>query len=174
MKWPRLWWSSTGDDGASLGTVSLILPVTVVEAMRAESDGGLPNETGGVLVGYADSAGRTVVTGVVGPGPQALRTPTRFRRDGEHAQAEVDRLHRDSGGRDDYVGEWHSHPASVGPSSVDRGSMAWIGGNERYRREEPVLIIMQRTQARGWLPLAYRCVRGRLVEVRWAPETDDA
>lgn len=174
MRWPRLPRGGASGDDAAAVAVSLVLPEVVVEAMRAESERGLPNETGGVLVGHVDSAGRTVIVGVVGPGPRAHRTPTRFRRDGEYAQVEVDRLHRESDGRDDYMGEWHSHPASMGPSGIDRGSMAWIGGNQRYRRNEPLLIIMQRTLWRGWRPLTYRWVQGHLTEVRSSPETSPA
>jgi integrative and conjugative element protein (TIGR02256 family) len=112
---------------------------------------------------------RTVITSVVGPGPRALRTRTRFQRDGEYAQEQVDRLHHESSGRDDYVGEWHSHPASMGPSGIDRDSMEWIGGNDRYLREQPFLIIMQRTLWRGWRPLTFRWVCDRLTPVRSAP-----
>lgn len=165
MKWLRTLWPSSKYDKTSTVSVTLVLPDAIVEAMRFESERGLPNETGGVLVGHVDAVGRTVITAMIGPGPRAFRTPARFRRDGEYAQREVDRLHRESDGRADYVGEWHSHPAAVGPSGVDRGSMEWIGQNERYRREEPFLIIMQRIGARTWCPLIYRWIGGRLTEV---------
>lgn len=174
MKWPRMPWDRAKDRSRSAGPISLVLPDAMLDAMRAECERGLPNETGGVLVGHMDGAGCTVIAGVVGPGPRAYRTPSRFRRDGEYAQREVDRMHTESEGRDDYVGEWHSHPASVGPSSVDRGSMDWIGGNARYQRDEPVLIIMQRTLVRDWRPLAFRWVRGELTEVRAAPAADSS
>lgn len=172
MKWLRLPWSRADDDATFAEPVTLILPDVMIDAMRSESERGLPNETGGVLLGHVDAPGCTVITGVVGPGPRALHTRTRFRRDGEYSQQEVDRLHAESEGRDDYVGEWHSHPASVGPSGVDRGSMQWIGRNEQYHRDQPFLIIMQPTLLRGWRPLTFRWVRGRLAEVRAAPASD--
>lgn len=172
MKWPRLSWLGAKDRKRYTKPVSLVLPDAIVEAMRFECEGGLPNETGGVLVGYVDAAGRTVITAIVGPGPRAFRTPSRFRRDGEYAQREVDLLHRQSDGRDDYVGEWHSHPAPVGPSGIDRGSMEWIGENERYRREQPFLIIMQRTRLRFWRPLTYRWIGERLTEIGSTPVVD--
>ena len=142
----------------------LVLLASLVEEMRAESERRLPNETGGVLVGHTDSEGRTRITAVVGPGPRAVHSRNLFQRDGEYAQAEVDRLHRESEGRDDYVGEWHSHPQSVPASGMDRASMAWIGRNERYHRTIPVLVIMQRTRSGTWRPLTYRWVEGRLRE----------
>jgi integrative and conjugative element protein (TIGR02256 family) len=165
MKWPRLSWSNEGDK-TTTRPIALVLPKAIIAAMRAESEQGLPNETGGVLVGHVDAAGCTFITAVVGPGPRALRTRTRFRRDGDYAQAEVDRLHNESAGRDDYVGEWHSHPVSAGPSGLDRDSMEWIGGNKRYLRGQPFLVIMQRTLWRSWRPLTYRWVHGSLTAVR--------
>jgi integrative and conjugative element protein (TIGR02256 family) len=171
------WWPRLPSRGASAEpyraryeAAPIVLPASLVDEMRTESERGLPNETGGVLVGHIDPDGRSRITAVVGPGPSALRTRNRFRRDGEYAQVEVDRLHRESDGRDDYLGEWHSHPQSVPASVVDRGSMEWIGTNERYHRDEPVLVIMQRTGDRAWRPLTYRWVRGRLIEVDNAPE----
>src|SRR4051812_18243247 len=86
MKWPRLPWSRATNDEIEAVPAKLVLSDATVEAMRNESDRGHPNETGGVLVGYVDVSGRTVITAIVGPGPRALRTPTRFRRDGEYAQ----------------------------------------------------------------------------------------
>ena len=168
MRWrPRLLWVGTrAEPGCDAhGAAPIVLSTSLVDEMRTASESGLPNETGGVLVGHIDPEGRTRITAVVGPGPRALHTPNRFRRDGQYAQAEVDRLHRDSDGRDDYVGEWHSHPQNVPASGVDRGSMEWIGTNERYQRDEPVLVIMQRTRSRAWRPLTYRLVQGHLVKI---------
>lgn len=153
------------------GSESVVLADGVLAAMRAEAERGLPAETGGVLVGRRESGGRVVVVHATGPGPRALRTPTRFRRDGAYAQAEVDRLHAAHGGRADYVGEWHTHPAPVGPSGVDLAGMAWIGDNPSYRTAEPLLIILQRTRWRGWRPLAFRWCDGRLAP---APLRQDA
>lgn len=87
-----------------------------------------------VLVGYVGHDRRTVTTVIVGPGPSALHTRTRFQRDGDYAQDVVGRLHRASAVRDDYVGEWHSHPEAGGPSIVDCGSTSWISDNPRYGR----------------------------------------
>jgi len=122
--------------------------------MRAESTRGLPAETGGVLIGHRID-NEIVVTVATGPGPRARRTPSSFRRDGDYTQEEVDRQHEASGGRDDYVGEWHSHPDPVGPSTQDLASMRWISGNAQYVRAEPLLMILQRVNE-DWRPLAYR------------------
>jgi integrative and conjugative element protein (TIGR02256 family) len=161
MRW---WWTRfRREEPRPRGMVSLAAPA--LETMRAEADRGLPSETGGVLVGYRTGSGEVVVTGATGPGPRSFRTRSRFRRDGDHAQTEVDRLHQVSGGRDDYVGEWHSHPEPVGPSGIDVGSMAWIGANAAYQTEEPLLVILQRASRSTWRPLAYRWSGGGLVDL---------
>lgn len=138
----------------------------VLAAMRAEAERGLSNETGGVLVGYREPSGAVIVVHATGPGPKAVHTPIRFQRDGDYAQAEVDRLHAASDGRHDYVGEWHTHPAPIGPSGVDREGMAWISDNPAYGTPEPLLVILQRTHWRGWRPLVYRWSGGHLVPQR--------
>lgn len=170
-KW-RMWWGAAPTEGVAntafddlSRSTPLVLHAAIVKTLRLESQRKSPNETGGVLVGYVDGDGRTVVTAVVGPGPNAVHSRSRFRRDGDYAQAEVDRLHHESKGRDDYVGEWHSHPDAGGPSLIDRGSMSWISDNPHYARREPVLLIMERVRTRAWHPRAYQWVAGRLVEL---------
>jgi integrative and conjugative element protein (TIGR02256 family) len=165
--WSTLWRTEPTETAENVAPLSaLVLQAAIGETLRLESQRKYPNETGGVLVGYVDRDGRTVLTAVVGPGPGAIHSRSRFRRDGDYAQAEVDRLHLASDGRDDYIGEWHSHPDAGGPSYVDRGSMSWISNNPSYGRRDPVLLIMERVRKRAWRPRAYRWVEDRLVEVR--------
>lgn len=142
----------------------ILLPRCVATQIRRECAAGLPAETGGVLVGYETEAG-TQITHVTGPGPRAKRTRSRFRRDGAYTQAEVDRAHDESGGREDYVGEWHSHPDPVGPSGIDCGSMEWVSKNARYRRSNPVMILARRTKFRRWKLEGYRWNEARLLAV---------
>lgn len=162
--WNALWGWARRTDRPS--PVPLIVHTAVIEAMRVEGARAAPLETGGVLVGHTAEDGRVVVTAVVGPGPNARHSRTRFTRDGDYAQAEVDRLHQASEGRDDYVGEWHTHPQAGGPSLTDRGSMAWISVNPKYRREAPVLIIMERVRRDIWHARAFQWDSGRLASVQ--------
>lgn len=155
---------------ADTGEPRVILTSAVAEAMREESEYRFPAETGGVLVGHDDGRGRTIITAATGPGPQAMHSRNRFRRDGTYAQAEVDRLHALSDGGDDYVGEWHSHPDGGGPSGVDFDSMAWVGTNTRYSRNKPFLVIVQRSRSQVWQLRVFRWGQGRLNEMQWAAE----
>jgi integrative and conjugative element protein (TIGR02256 family) len=142
--------SATGD-----APRPILLPRAVATQIRRECSAGLPAETGGVLVGVESDEG-TRITHVTGPGPRARRTRSRFRRDGAYTQAEVNRTYEESGGRADYVGEWHSHPDPIGPSGIDSGSMEWVSKNARYRRSNPVMILARRTRFRRWKLEGYR------------------
>lgn len=74
-------------------------------------------ETGGILLGHQE--GRTFRVTVAGdPGPMAIRTPDRFRRDPDHAQQLADQAWTDD--RSVWIGEWHTHPRGpVAPSDLD-------------------------------------------------------
>jgi integrative and conjugative element protein (TIGR02256 family) len=133
----------------------IFLDPAVAKQIRRECAAGLPSETGGALVGHEIDEG-TQVTGVTGPGPAARRTRSRFRRDGSYTQKAVDRAYAESAGRDDYVGEWHSHPDPIGPSGIDWGSMEWVSKNVRYRRTHPIMILGRRTKLRRWKLEGYR------------------
>lgn len=94
---------------------------------------GLPHEAGGILLGYGQGI-RTVVTDVL---VMASSRPSfdRFVRD-DVAANELLAEYRSRPNANDaigYVGEWHSHPSSVGPSSIDRAAIldtARSGGRE--------------------------------------------
>lgn len=129
-----------------------------------ESQQKFPLETGGILVGRSDSTGIFVVH-AIGPGPLATHERARFLRDGEYAQQELDSYVALSRESSDYIGEWHSHPAPVGPSSRDRDSMKWISNRESYNCAEPILIICVRNRRREWSPLGCQWRASELVSI---------
>ncbi|MGH2378620.1 MAG: hypothetical protein ACRDGT_09095 [Candidatus Limnocylindria bacterium] len=67
-----------------------------------------------------------------------------------------------SRGSEDYLGEWHSHPANVGASPRDRRSMIELGRNPDYRRSRPVLIVLRRADGRLWVADAHQLIGRRL------------
>jgi len=93
----------------------------------------LPNEAGGILLGYKRND-RTVVVDVLVL-ESAQPSFDRYLRDDVAANLRLAE-YRSRSGADEvvgYVGEWHSHPSSVGPSSIDRDSTldtAQSGGHE--------------------------------------------
>lgn len=65
-------------------------------------------------------------------------------------------MHVGRGGEEDYVGEWHVHPAlDAPPSRTDRGSLRRIARSSRYAVTEPVLTIVEHSPPE----LRLRCYR---------------
>ena len=131
------------------------------ELMIRLSREGYPRETGGVLIGHSSADG-LVVTHATSSGPDAEQQQSTFRRDGEFTQETVNSVFDATGGRSDYLGEWHSHPWPVGPSIMDRQAMAWISRTPAYRTPEPLLVIVQRSRWRRWRLLGFQWAGGDL------------
>jgi integrative and conjugative element protein (TIGR02256 family) len=121
----------------------------VVEVFRAETRRIWGRETGGPLAGYLSADGAVVVTHAGGPGPRAVHGYATVKIDGGHATAFCDRIFRDSGGRFDYVGDWHRHLAwSLKPSPPDEEAMREVAASGSCSLEAPVSIIYRRIPER--------------------------
>lgn len=137
------------------------LGVRIADMIEQESRERYPLETGGILIGRIEGD-RAIVALAVGPGPNAIHEPTKFLRDGDYAQQQLDEYINTSEGSDDYIGEWHSHPLPVGPSMRDRESMSWISTRPSYNQAEPILILCQRIRVDQWALRGYRWHQARL------------
>lgn len=129
-------WHSDPDMGAV--TTDLIVPaerlVQVLGSLRLVWDEGLrtkirqlraerlPNETGGVLLGYFDlKLGYVYVVDALSAPSDSQGDPSGFTRGIEGLQDAVQSAQERTGGIVSYIGEWHSHPrsASANPSVAD-------------------------------------------------------
>jgi integrative and conjugative element protein (TIGR02256 family) len=130
---------------------------TLERFAMAESEARAPDETGGILIGRIRDD-TLVLTHVTGPGPNAIHRPTLFMRDGHHAQRALEDAAGKSGGAENYVGEWHSHPFPQGPSTQDVESMERIGRKPSYACAHPVLLLCRRERARrrAWKLFAFQ------------------
>lgn len=93
--------------------------VKKIRSLRAQ---GLPNETGGILLGCYDFNVKTVVIVDVLPAPaDSLASPTSFERGTKGTQQQVQAVAKMTADMVGYIGEWHSHPAghSAKPSKDD-------------------------------------------------------
>lgn len=106
----------------------------------------LPNEVGGILIGYRRGASVNVVRAVVVVDPSA--SPYSYAR--RHAQAQVAldavRSEEPDNALLGWVGEWHSHPGPSGPSHTDLQellSLARIDGHA-------IALIVIALRAHGW------------------------
>jgi integrative and conjugative element protein (TIGR02256 family) len=126
----------------------VVMPREVAQFAMRSSGAHAPNESGGMLIGYVDG-GLLYLTHATPPGPRAVHQPDLFVRDGDYSQLVLEAALAESNGRHDYVGEWHSHPFSQGPSSQDRISMKRIGEKASYACAHPALLLCRRHR-RGW------------------------
>lgn len=109
------------------------------ETIKAAAREHHPNEVGGVLLGVSIT-GRPWITQVtVVPSEQG--SPTYYELPAGARHQAVDRA-RESDGRLGYVGDWHSHPADIGPSGTDRKTMRELVTHGDC--SEPVLLLARR------------------------------
>jgi integrative and conjugative element protein (TIGR02256 family) len=131
----------------------LFVPPDFFAAREREARFWAPDETGGMLLGYATDDGPqadVVVTDVLGAGPKAKRLRSRFEPDGSWQQERLERLYRSSGRTTTYLGDWHSHPTGgVRPSETDRNTYERVSKDRQSRRPHPVVVIIGLRRRRG-------------------------
>lgn len=129
----------------------IVIPDSISQEIAALVEQSPTDETGGVLMGYLE--GRVaIVTRMTGPGPNAIRTPTRIERDVAYVQSQVELAIAELGAKGLYIGEWHSHiQADPEPSGQDIRSMVGIANAPNYATTCPVMLIA------GFDPKAKKC-----------------
>lgn len=97
-------------------------------------------EAGGILLGYRRADHLHVVDLTV-PSSDDRRGRTRFFRSANHHQDVALLAWRQSGGRLDYIGEWHTHPEfDPSPSGLDLSE--WLKLLERQPSKAMVFVIL--------------------------------
>lgn len=126
--------------------------------IREAASSALPDETGGVLIGVSVDERPWITDAVLVPSRKS--SPVYYELTGEARRAAVDGArHRDP--RLGYIGEWHSHTYDIGPSQLDRKTMASLAENDSDS-PEPVLVIA-RLRAGAHTLEAHQQVDGRLM-----------
>lgn len=101
----------------------VICDTGIQEQLRAIRRAHLPNETGGVILGYIDQKLKAIyVVDVLPAPPDSEADPTGFTRCVDGLEASLQEVARRTANIVGYIGEWHSHPPSVSarPSQTDR------------------------------------------------------
>ncbi|NKI48628.1 hypothetical protein HFV06_04975 [Pseudomonas fluorescens] len=119
-----------------------------IEQIRSLRSQALPNETGGILLGYTDQQLKTIniVKGMPAP-PDSVSTPTSFIRGYEGQEEVLLDTRRRTAGIVDYIGDWHSHPPkhSSRPSSDDMNLLASLALTMANDGLPVVMLIMGET-----------------------------
>jgi integrative and conjugative element protein (TIGR02256 family) len=121
----------------------------------------LPNETGGVLIGFYDQSFQMAEVVRATEAPADSRSgPTWFHRGVEGLQSMLDGLWKRQ--RHYYIGEWHFHPfGSPVPSAVDINQLREIANSTRYNCPEPILFIIGGDPQSAWSARAFVFERGK-------------
>lgn len=123
---PRLWISETA--------------IAVIDTAARDTH---PHEAGGVLLGVLTERGRPWITEAVAvPSARLGRSSYELPVDARPKAADAARV-RDN--RLGYIGDWHSHPADVGPSDTDLETMKQIARDPDAACPHPVLLVARRT-----------------------------
>ena len=118
-----------------------------------------PDETGGMLLGYANHDD-VVVRGIIGPGPRARHRRTRFTPDAEYQQQLLEAHFHRTGGVETYLGDWHSHPrGAAGLSGKDKKTLTRIATTASSGTPAPVMAVIAGGPT-DWKFAAY-CYLGR-------------
>lgn len=107
----------------------------IEEKVQCLREKNLPNETGGILVGYHDMLRKTVYIVDALPQPtDSVGTPFSFIRGTTDVVAKLQRISTRTAGNVGYIGEWHSHPngSSANMSSLDQTQLAEIAEKLSY------------------------------------------
>lgn len=143
---------------------AVFVPPAVRDEMEAEADRAFPNETGGILLGYADRDDPAAIQVLIqiGPGPGARHEPHRFEPDSPWQTARLAKAYSDTERLAAYLGDWHSHPHGTSkPSSLDRGTARRIARTKTARCPHPMIAILYGLP-RQWRLSIYRSDRWRL------------
>ncbi|HEU4975761.1 MAG TPA: Mov34/MPN/PAD-1 family protein [Baekduia sp.] len=108
-------------------------------AIERAAEAAHPREAGGVLLGVLTRGRRPwIVEAVAVPSDRA---GTHFYELPANARYVAAQAARERDERLGYVGDWHSHPADVGPSGTDVATMVALARADRSR---PLLLIARR------------------------------
>ena len=109
-------------------------------------------ETGGVIVGFVAPSDRVILQRFMAPSNRNRAGRFWLERDLRDAQAFVNGAYRDTGGKLNYVGEWHTHPArSPSPSTLDVSMLNDMLRNSQIELNFLVGVILGNTgRLRVW------------------------
>lgn len=129
---------------ACCASIRVWMPRTIlVDTCFSEASEMFPWETGGTFMGWWTDPNTAVVTAAIGPGPNAIHGEHFFQPDQKWQLEQIADHYQNSGRRETYLGDWHSHPnASCGALSwMDKRVLRRVIGAKAARCPTPLMSI---------------------------------
>lgn len=117
-------------------------------------------ETGGILLGWRHKGGIHVEQTIEVLDRQAGHTWYRRRHAPAEAALAAVLEHVPENSALGYVGEWHTHPARVGPSFHDRRELRRISGKTTH--EVALLVAAHEKDSSTWVPVGLTALGSRI------------
>lgn len=130
--------------GVSCGEWRVVWDEAIQEKLSSMRARALPNETGGILLGYFDQKLRMLhLVDALSAPVDSDAAPDGFTRGKQGLKEARDELLRRTANIVDYVGDWHSHPrgAAARPSTMDLGLIAQLAST-MAQDGLPVLMVI--------------------------------
>jgi len=141
-----------------MSTKTLLISESAAATMRRAAAAAYPDETGGILLGVR--SGNTPWVVRAEEFVESTRGRNHFQIEAGATSAAVQRAQSDDI-RLGYLGDWHSHPADIGPSRMDLWTL------RRYSTVGPgglaTTLIVVRRQNHRWVLDSRRILRCRTV-----------
>jgi integrative and conjugative element protein (TIGR02256 family) len=133
----------------SMGPWTIVIDGGVLARMRELRKAALPNETGGVLLGYFDmKLLRLYVVDSLPAPSDSKEERTGYIRGAEGVVEAVNAAQARTANIVSYIGEWHSHPprASTHPSSDDVRLLNYLASNLQHDGLPALMLIVGDTE----------------------------
>ncbi|MCP4116193.1 MAG: hypothetical protein GY737_12450 [Desulfobacteraceae bacterium] len=104
----------------------------------------LPDETGGIIVGYIDQSSKSIFIVDIRKAPEnSASTSGSFQRELQGVSDDVGMIKNRTAHIVNYIGEWHSHPDTIPaePSREDYRQLEWVQ-NEMDSYGQPGIILI--------------------------------
>jgi integrative and conjugative element protein (TIGR02256 family) len=156
-------WHVEPQSGAiSANTISVVAHLTVEvdswqivwnaclqDKARKLRSANLPNETGGVLLGYIDQKLQSIFVVDILPAPSdSVADPNGFTRGIQGLEEQIRTAQTRTANIVSYIGEWHSHPPGIStrPSSHDLGLLSYLAEALKQEGLPAVMLIVGENQ----------------------------
>lgn len=129
-----------------LENVTIELTETFVRKIKKYTQGEGKNESGGILLGgFIPTENKYIITDASVPNDDDLGGPTFFVRNHLKAQEIIDRCWKESDGKINYLGEWHTHGCkNPRPSITDKQLLKMIISDQSNVWNEIFMFILGR------------------------------